>query len=220
MGVNEPKAAIFDLDGTLVLSEQRNREVWSRFFAAHGLDDHEELMGYVIGRRGIDALADLAHKFPGRDPEDLITDVWGLAGGDDLPPLEPAPGAVGYLNGLHRAGVSIAVVTSARQPYAGDTLAELGVTELLDTLITAHDVTDGKPHPEGYLLACERLGVAPADAIGFEDAVAGVAAIRAAGMRCVAIAGTVPHEALAEADLVVDTLEGLGWPPPLPEAGA
>ena len=77
MGVNEPKAAIFDLDGTLVLSEQRNREVWSRFFAAHGLDDHDELMGYVIGRRGIDALADLAHKFPGRDPEDLITDVWG-----------------------------------------------------------------------------------------------------------------------------------------------
>jgi hypothetical protein len=39
-------------------------------------------------------------------------------------------------------------------------------------------------------------------------------------MRCVAIAGTVPHEALAEADLVVDTLEGLGWPPPLPEPGA
>jgi sugar-phosphatase len=217
MGVTgEPKIAVFDLDGTLVLSEQQNRVVWSRFFADHGLEPSDELMGYVIGRRGVDALTDLAEHFPGRDPEDLITEVWAIAGADDVPPPEPAPGALDYLTRLSEAGVPIAVVTSARQPYAGETLRKLGVLDMLDTLVTAHDVTNGKPDPEGYLLACERLGVAPADAVGFEDAVAGVAAIRAAGMRCVAVAGTLPPEALAEADLVVPDLRGLSWPPPLP----
>jgi len=168
MGVtNEPKAAIFDLDGTLVLSEQHNRVVWSRFFEGHGLTADDELMGYVIGRRGVDALADLARHFPGRDPEELITEVWAHAAAGGLPPPEPAPGALDYLTGLSRAGVPVAVVTSARQPYVSETLAGLGVADLLDTLVTAHDVTNGKPDPEGYLLACERLGVAPADVVGF-----------------------------------------------------
>jgi len=68
-------------------------------------------------------------------------------------------------------------------------------------------VKEGKPHPQGFLLAAEKLEVAPENCIVIEDAVAGVAAAKRAGMRCLAVTNTHPRLSLMEADLVVDTLE-------------
>jgi sugar-phosphatase len=76
-------------------------------------------------------------------------------------------------------------------------------------LITADDVRHGKPDPEGYLAAAQRLGVTPNDCIVVEDAPAGIAAARAAGMRCVAVAGTFPPSRLVDADVVLPELSRL-----------
>jgi sugar-phosphatase len=72
------------------------------------------------------------------------------------------------------------------------------------TLITADDVERGKPDPEGYLAAARTLGYAPGECVVVEDAPAGLAAARSAGMRSIGIAGTFPRSALTEADVVVD----------------
>lgn len=104
---------------------------------------------------------------------------------------------------LADAGVPLAVVTSGQRPYAEGLLAELGIRDLLDIVVTAGDVVTGKPHPEGYLAAARDLDVPPQETIGFEDAPAGVAAVKAAGMTCVGVITTQPAGALADADHVV-----------------
>ncbi|MCQ0015953.1 HAD-IA family hydrolase [Actinomadura madurae] len=71
---------------------------------------------------------------------------------------------------LADAGVPLAVVTSGQRPYAEGLLAELGIRDLLDIVVTAGDVVTGKPHPEGYLAAARDLDVPPQETIGFEDA--------------------------------------------------
>jgi len=86
-------------------------------------------------------------------------------------------------------------------------IGSLGIEKYFKAVITGHDVTEGKPSPQVFLLAAQRLGAEPKNCIVFEDAVAGVKAAKSAGMYCVAITNTHPGEKLNEADLIVDSLE-------------
>jgi sugar-phosphatase len=205
-------AAVFDLDGTLVLTEERNRVVWRRFFTAYGIAVDERLTAHVTGRRGLDALAELSHLFPGRDPNELLEEVLAHEAAADLPPVIPVAGAPQLVRRLHRAGVPLAVVTSALPEHVATRLADVDLLDVFDTVVTGRDVTAGKPDPEGFRLACERLAVPAASGVGFEDSPAGVAAVKAAGMRCVAVTTTFPREVLADADLVVEDLTDVPWP--------
>lgn len=103
----------------------------------------------------------------------------------------------------------LALVTSADRPYAQGLLRALGLLDAFATLVTGQDVARGKPDPEGYLAACEALGLAPPQVVGFEDSPAGVAAVKCAGMRCVAVATTQPRQVLDAADLVITDFEDL-----------
>lgn len=98
------------------------------------------------------------------------------------------------------------MVTSATHRLAAARLDAVGIRP--KTLVTADEVTHGKPHPEPYLLAARQLGVDPARCVVFEDAPAGLAAGRAAGMTTVALATTHRAEEL-DADLVVSDLSAL-----------
>ncbi|TDD69602.1 HAD family phosphatase [Actinomadura darangshiensis] len=196
-------AAVFDLDGTLIDTEPRNRVMWSRLFDAHGVSHDEALIASFAGRRGVEVLADLAHLFPGRAVEDLFAQAISYESMPGMPAVAPVPGAVELVRSLADAGVPLAVVTSGQRPYAEGLLAELGIRGLLDIVVTAGDVVTGKPHPEGYLAAARDLDVPPEEAVGFEDAPAGVSAVKAAGMTCVGVITTQPAGALAEADHVV-----------------
>ncbi|WP_131738279.1 HAD family hydrolase [Actinomadura roseirufa] len=207
MELIELRAAVFDLDGTLIHTEPRNRAMWARLFEAHGLPYDDELITSFAGRRGHEVLAGLLHLFPGRTVEELFEEVVSYEAMPDMPAVTPVPGAVGLVRALAGAGVPLAVVTSGQRPYAENLLDVLGVRGLLDLVVTAGDVVTGKPHPEGYLAAARDLAVPPGAAVAFEDAPAGVAAVKAAGMTCVGITTTQPMAALAGADHVVADLE-------------
>ncbi|WP_141581209.1 HAD family phosphatase [Actinomadura sp. WMMA1423] len=196
-------AAVFDLDGTLIDTEPRNRVMWSRLFDAHRVPYDEALIGSFAGRRGVEVLSDLAHLFPGRTVEELFEQAISYESLPGMPDVAPVPGAVDLVRSLADAGVPLAVVTSGQRPYAERLLDELGVRSLLDLVVTAGDVVTGKPHPEGYLAAARDLDVPPVEAVGFEDAPAGVAAVKAAGMTCVGVITTQSVGALASADHVV-----------------
>ena len=84
---------------------------------------------------------------------------------------------------------------------------ELGIEGIFQVVVSGRDVKEGKPSPQGFLLAAEKLGVEPQDCVVIEDATAGVAAAKRAGMRCLAVTNTSPKTKLASADRVVDTLE-------------
>ncbi|MFK0291960.1 HAD family hydrolase [Streptomyces sp. NPDC090442] len=207
------RAALFDLDGTLIATEHRSRAAWTRLFRTHGLAVDDALLATFVGRRGQEALADHVHRFPGRTVEELFDEAVGYLNGPDIPPPYPVPGAEVLVKKLHADGVPMAVVTSGLREHAGALLAHVGGAGLFTTMVTAEDVQRGKPDPEGFLAGCAALGVEPEQAVAFEDAPAGIAAAKAAGLACVALTTTHAAEELGAADLIAADLSGIGWPP-------
>ncbi|MEY9215365.1 HAD family phosphatase [Thermobifida halotolerans] len=207
-----PRAALFDLDGTLINSEPRSAAVWARLLRARGITPDEALLRRFMGRRGGDVVAELPHLFPGESLEQIFDELWRHGQDPDLPQVAPLPESVAFLHHLHSQGVPFALVTSAGREWAESALEWLGVRGMFRGLVTAGDVTVGKPHPQGYLGGAEILGHEPEHIVVFEDTPAGIMAGRGAGMRVVGITTTHPPEALTQADLVVEHLTQVAWP--------
>ncbi|MFJ7911931.1 HAD family hydrolase [Kitasatospora sp. NPDC096204] len=207
------KAALFDLDGTLVATEHRSRAAWTRLFTTHHVPCDDTVLATFVGRRGKEALADHVHDFPGHTVDELFDEACGYLMGPDSPPPFAVPGAAELLADLHTRGVPLAVVTSGLRAHATEMLDHVGGADLFQVIVTAEDVNAGKPDPQGYLDACRALGVHPADGLAFEDAPAGVSAAKSAGLRCVALTTTHGAGDFAHADLVVPDLTPLRWTP-------
>jgi beta-phosphoglucomutase-like phosphatase (HAD superfamily) len=105
--------------------------------------------------------------------------------------------------------VPVAVVSGALRAEIGPVLEASGLADLVSVVVAAEDVAHGKPHPEGYLFALEVLdgGLVASDVLVFEDTKAGIAAAQAAGMRCIAVLGTLAPERLAAADEIAPALD-------------
>jgi sugar-phosphatase len=213
LGGVPPRAAIFDLDGTIADSEPRSAAAWRRAFEDHGLPPDEAVIRSFIGRRGADVVTVLASAYPGLDAEALIMRMRSHGNAPALPPVGPLPGAVELVRQVHDHGHPLGLVTSASRPYAERILDGFGLLELFDAVITSEDVDVGKPDPQGFRAGAVALGVDAAYCVVFEDAPAGVTAAKAAGMRCVAVATTHDPAELAGADLVVADLTKITWPP-------
>jgi len=206
------EAALFDLDGTLVDTEPRSQAAWRRLFLAHGVPHDQPMLASFAGRPGKAILTEHRHSFDRRHTVDeLFAEAMSYATSYATAPAAPVPGAVELVRALHSSGLPVGVVTSATRDYARAELDALALSALLAVLVTAEDVAAGKPSPEGYLAGCRTLGVGPERTLVFEDAPAGVAAAKAAGAYCVAVATTQPASALGAADLVVPDLSGLRW---------
>ncbi|MEV8636317.1 HAD family phosphatase [Streptosporangium sp. NPDC051023] len=206
-------AALFDLDGTLINTERRSQAMWAMLLDRHGVSHDDGVLRGFIGRRGRDVLAERAGLFPGARIDDLIAELLSFHDHPGLPDVTPVPGAADLVRRVAEYGARVAVVTSASRDVAEKRLAEVGVSDLVLTVVSAQDVTVGKPDPEGFLLAAARLAVDPLRCVAFEDSIAGIAAAKAAGMTCVGIATTHAGAELAEADLVVTDLTTVDWPP-------
>jgi HAD superfamily hydrolase (TIGR01509 family) len=105
--------------------------------------------------------------------------------------------------------VPVAIVSGAYRREIEPVVERAGLADAVAVLVAADDVTRGKPDPEGYLRALAALadGLEPADVVAFEDTEAGIASARAAGLRCVAVRGTLPDERLAAAEAIVDEID-------------
>jgi len=169
------RALLLDMDGTLVDSTALVEEIWTMLAHRFG-HDPADLMRRIHGVRAADSIARFAPA--GSDVPALLAELDRLEL-DGSPTTVEIPGARDLVAALP-AG-SHALVTSAGPALARARLAGAGI------LVPDDDVTAGKPDPSGYLLAAERLGVDPADAIVYEDAEAGIRAGLAAGMRVVVV---------------------------------
>ncbi len=123
--------------------------------------------------------------------------------------LEALPGVHEWLSTLKIEGIPCVIASSTHRENITTTLDVLGLVDYFSEIVTAEDVKRGKPDPEVFLTAAKRIEVEPADAVVFEDALVGIAAAKAAGMRVVAVATTEPKEKLSHADWVVDRLDEL-----------
>ncbi len=192
-----PAAFLLDLDGTLVDSEPLHREGYRSYFAHRGWDVPD--LSVFTGRRAEDVFATEPGPWAGLDPAEVLAGVLAHV------PDEAARAVLGareLVVAARAAGVPVAIVTSARPAWVRRSLVEsLDLpADAVDLVVTAEDVADGKPHPAGFALACERLGVEAAGAVAAEDSPAGVRAAVAAGVRRVhGIASTHPEEVLTAA---------------------
>ena len=186
---------LFDMDGTLVDSTAVVEHVWTEFCRGHGLDP-VELLAFAHGRQAVDTIA---HFLPQLGDAERAALVAGLVA-EELTRTDgivEIPGAAAFLARLAEDGARIAVVTSAPRDLAVTRMRAAGVP-VPDVLVAAEDVERGKPDPQGYLLAAERLGVPIAECVVFEDAEAGLTAAVASGARVVVVGG---HESGVTAGL-------------------
>jgi sugar-phosphatase len=191
-------ALLLDMDGTLVDSDAAVHRTWVYFSTAYGVDLAEVLRVHS-GRPAAGTLRLVA---PWMDEDKVAMVAAELLAREraDLTDVVAAPGAHQLIEKLTAAELPWAVVTSADRRLAA---ARLGAAEITAPLVvTAEDVVEGKPDPEGYLLAASQLGVRPEECLVVEDAPVGVAAGRRAGMRVVGVRGV-------EADLAVTDLAEL-----------
>lgn len=191
------EALLFDNDGTLVSSLESVDRCWNRWAEEYGIAPEVFARVELHGRPAVEIIAELLGA--GRAAE-----IRGALARIEQLEVEDVPGGVELLPGTKELLSSLpegrwAVVTSATRPLAEARLREAGIDA--PVVITADDITRGKPDPEPYLLAAGKLGVDPARCVVFEDAPAGLAAGRAAGMATVALATT--HD---RGDLVADVV--------------
>jgi sugar-phosphatase len=194
-------AVLFDLDGVLVDSAEVVERTWRRWATRHGLDP-DAIVQTAHGRRTIETVRLVAPHLAADD------EVRALAESESTETngVYEVPGARELLASLPSG--SWAVVTSGIRPVAELRIRHTGLPTP-PVLVTADQVRQGKPHPEGYLTAAARLGVDPPRCIVIEDTPPGIAAAHAAGMRAVALTSTYPPAALTTADLVVPALSSL-----------
>jgi sugar-phosphatase len=194
-------ALLFDLDGVLVDSRAVVERTWRRWAQRHQLDP-EVILRVAHGRRTRDTLQAMVPHL-NLDSEVAWLDAAELADFDGLFAVE---GALRLLSTL--PANAWGVVTSGGHRLARRRLVSAGLP-VPAVLVTSEDVTLGKPAPDGYRLAAERLGFEPSSCLVFEDAPAGVVAGRAAGARVVALTTTHSPQQLPSADAVISNLAGI-----------
>ena len=184
---HKPFAAfLFDMDGTLLNSVIAAERVWAKWAQKHGLDVNR-FLPTIHGVRSIDTVR--KQNIPGIDVQQEA-DAISQAEIEDVEGVAAIEGVADFLASL--PADRWAVVTSAPLALAQARMKAAGLT-LPDVVITAEDVTQGKPAPDGFLLAAHRLGVEPAQCLVFEDAPAGIAAAKAAGAPVVVITAAHLH---------------------------
>lgn len=179
-------AFLFDMDGTLLSSIAAAERVWGAWARRHGLDV-EAFLPTIHGVRAEDTIR--RQNIAGIDIDEEVRWV-ERAEIDDVEGVVAIDGIIDLLNSLPED--KWAIVTSATLELAARRLAAAGIAPP-KTFVTAEDVTRGKPAPDPFLAAAERLGVKASDCLIFEDAPAGIAAAEAAGADVIVITATHAH---------------------------
>ena len=203
--------AIFDWDGVVIDSADRHRESWDVLAAELGRTLTEafflkgfgrkneaiipELLGWTHEPAEIDRIA--------RRKEVIYRELLREKGAREI------PGTRVWLHRLRDAGIPRCIASSTCYENLTCAIELLKLDGLFDGIVSAGDVTRGKPDPEVFLLAGGKLGYPPARCIVFEDAHVGIEAARAARMKVIAVSTTHPADSLSDADLVVPSLDEL-----------
>ncbi len=197
------QALLFDLDGTLADTDSLHLPTWATVLKPHGIEVDEELYRERIsGRSNAKIAKDLV---PGLSAEEIqaIADAKEEDFRERAVDLEPLPGLVDFVGTARERGLRISLVTNAPKANVLAILAALGLHDAFDPVIVTDEVGIGKPDPAPYRTAIERLGIAPEDALAFEDSPSGISSAVGAGIPTIGIASTQQPKTLRAASAFV-----------------
>jgi len=202
------RACLFDMDGTLIDSESIWQEAIRDALAQRGVPLSIGQVAHLeYGRAWNEIFAEIHSRWPDayatREAMEAVTVPYfkRTVRSRDI----AIPGSVEALKALHAMGHSIAIASGSTRERIGDTIAQLGIADCVECYVGGGDYARGKPEPDCFLAAAELLCVRPADCVVFEDAETGILAAKAAGMYCVAL-DTGHEKNLDKADIVVKNL--------------
>ncbi|MGL5880686.1 MAG: HAD family hydrolase, partial [Xenococcaceae cyanobacterium] len=194
--MNRSIAFIFDMDGTIIDNMQFHTQAWLTFLSDMGIEMtpeelHSRNYGTIVevirrlcGDR-LAALSDREARELGERKETLYREIY-------RPHLKLIAGFDRFLEKADRSEIAIAMGTSAGKANIDFVLQELEIASLFDVVVGGSDVQNGKPDPETFLIAAQRLNVSPEKCIVFEDNLSGIEAAQNAGMRAIAITTSFP----------------------------
>ena len=200
------KAIISDLDGVVVDTVPIHFKAWKRMFEEEGakfnFEDYKQKVDGIPRYDGARAiLTDLPEeelKKAANRKQDYFLEYLGM---EDIPKYETT---LALFEAAQKAGIKVAVISSSRN--CPTILKRIGIFDTLDTVLSGADVTKGKPDPQIFLMAAEKVGAKPEESVVFEDAVLGVEAAKRGHMKCVGVDRYQEPERLKGADIIVSDL--------------
>jgi beta-phosphoglucomutase len=203
--VFEVKAAIFDLDGTLIDNNHYHLLAWQEYLRQNNRPlSMEEYRQHFNGRTNRDVIE---YIFPGPLTDEEISkrtfEKEAVYRQIYQPYIKPVEGLLDLLTSLDAEKIPMAIATSGIQVNIDFMFEHVPVKQFFPVVLNSSHIQKGKPNPEIYLKTANTLGIEPANCLVFEDAAVGVTAAKAAGMKVVAITTTQSPAELADADLLV-----------------
>ena len=204
------KALLFDLDGTLIDSMPHHHTAWRTWHqrAGHAFDE-DNFFSATAGRANVEILRELRPTLSEDELQALSHEKEAIYRLIAKEQLDLIPGTFELLDAARAQAWQLAICTASTPENMALAFAKHGLDARVDTITSPADGLRGKPHPDIFLEAARRLGVAPEACVVFEDAPLGVEAARRAGMRAVALTTTMDASAFDGYDNVIAVLPHL-----------
>jgi beta-phosphoglucomutase family hydrolase len=208
MSKSHLEAVLWDMDGVIADTADYHYNAWREVFAERGVKfSRADFMKYFGRRHDTIIRFALGKKISSDELEKITEKKQALFRRNVVKNIRPMPGAVELIRSLNQNGIKTAIASSAVPANIDVILKGLGIENAFQAIVYGTEVAEGKPSPLVFQLAAKKLGVKPGDCVVIEDAIAGVAAAKRAGMKCLAVTNSHSSESLKKADLIVDSLE-------------
>jgi beta-phosphoglucomutase family hydrolase len=210
MSEGKLEAVLWDLDGVIADTASYHYQAWQDVFRKRNVKFTKADFMSHFGQRHDTIIRSALGENISREEFDAVTKekqesyrrrVTGN--------IRPLPGAVALIKSLKQHGLKMAIASSAPPENIEIIIRGLHIEDYFQSIAWGTEVAEGKPSPQVFLLAAEKLGTEPGNCLVIEDAIAGITAAKQAGMKCVAVTNSHPRDSLKEADLIIDTLEAV-----------
>ena len=204
--MNELKAILFDLDGTMLDNNGYHLLSWQEYLGRLGIRlSSEDYKANVSGRTNRDAVEHIFDKKMSEEKaEHYYLEKEKIYREMYAPFIRPVAGLLELLQELQRNKVTMAIATSGIQLNIDFMFEHVPVKNYFDKVVNSTHISKGKPDPEIFIVTADSLNLKPVNCIVFEDSISGVEAGKAAGMKVVALTTTHQKNELLMADLVID----------------